>query len=106
MIRRPPRSTLFPYTTLFRSPRLFSERSLRSGPRTQYLGSEVFISLVDQREAPFSDDLKQLSMHTLCTNRDLPLLMRVNQPGGDFALQESAPVEWARAIRSEERRVG
>src|SRR5260221_6673390 len=23
MIRRPPRSTLFPYTTLFRSPRLF-----------------------------------------------------------------------------------
>src|SRR2546422_2721881 len=27
MIRRPPRSTLFPYTTLFRS-----ERSLRGGP--------------------------------------------------------------------------
>src|SRR6266568_8997040 len=27
MIRRPPRSTLFPYTTLFRSPR----RALRSG---------------------------------------------------------------------------
>src|SRR5258708_28077539 len=25
MIRRPPRSTLFPYTTLFRSPRLFNE---------------------------------------------------------------------------------
>src|SRR5256885_16009952 len=28
MIRRPPRSTLFPYTTLFRSPQLSSERSL------------------------------------------------------------------------------
>src|SRR5256885_10931314 len=26
MIRRPPRSTLFPYTTLFRSPRLHSAR--------------------------------------------------------------------------------
>src|SRR2546427_6580889 len=25
MIRRPPRSTLFPYTTLFRSPRTFAE---------------------------------------------------------------------------------
>src|SRR3989454_1521553 len=25
MIRRPPRSTLFPYTTLFRSPRVFHE---------------------------------------------------------------------------------
>src|SRR3712207_7558318 len=29
MIRRPPRSTLFPYTTLFRSPRL--EREARKG---------------------------------------------------------------------------
>src|SRR2546425_7210880 len=29
MIRRPPRSTLFPYTTLFRSP----ERKLLQGPR-------------------------------------------------------------------------
>src|SRR5258707_7799406 len=27
MIRRPPRSTLFPYTTLFRSLRLFARRS-------------------------------------------------------------------------------
>src|SRR3712207_8852437 len=30
MIRRPPRSTLFPYTTLFRSPPSFSHRSVRS----------------------------------------------------------------------------
>src|SRR2546427_4265676 len=29
MIRRPPRSTLFPYTTLFRSSRLAPERSAR-----------------------------------------------------------------------------
>src|SRR2546430_12412871 len=28
MIRRPPRSTLFPYTTLFRSPRLPGRRAL------------------------------------------------------------------------------
>src|SRR2546430_13038179 len=37
MIRRPPRSTLFPYTTLFRSPRsfracAFRKRSSRRGP--------------------------------------------------------------------------
>src|SRR5208282_6667921 len=33
MIRRPPRSTLFPYTTLFRSPRPNRHRgSCRSGP--------------------------------------------------------------------------
>src|SRR6266576_4867607 len=33
MIRRPPRSTLFPYTTLFRSPR--SSRNVRGVPRRE-----------------------------------------------------------------------
>src|SRR2546427_10236180 len=31
MIRRPPRSTLFPYTTLFRSPRTGKRRASRGG---------------------------------------------------------------------------
>src|SRR5437667_894023 len=34
MLRRPPRSTLFPYTTLFRSCPRSSRRSSRSGRRT------------------------------------------------------------------------
>src|SRR3712207_7539324 len=33
MIRRPPRSTLFPYTTLFRSPRPPAKRQRCRGPR-------------------------------------------------------------------------
>src|SRR5690606_40232636 len=33
MIRRPPRSTLFPYTTLFRSPARLGYSSLNSGKR-------------------------------------------------------------------------
>src|SRR3712207_7379724 len=33
MIRRPPRSTLFPYTTLFRSTRVQSESDRLAGPR-------------------------------------------------------------------------
>src|SRR3712207_8703035 len=32
MIRRPPRSTLFPYTTLFRSPHGAAAADLRAGP--------------------------------------------------------------------------
>src|SRR2546430_3309184 len=32
MIRRPPRSTLFPYTTLFRSPRLVTAVTVLIGP--------------------------------------------------------------------------
>src|SRR5256885_11656162 len=41
MIRRPPRSTLFPYTTLFRSPlRLVHERK-RGGQRKPKRGQEI-----------------------------------------------------------------
>src|SRR3712207_7838859 len=35
MIRRPPRSTLFPYTTLFRSERASEDRDLLQGPAQQ-----------------------------------------------------------------------
>src|SRR2546426_6635898 len=31
MIRRPPRSTLFPYTTLFRSPLVFADEAITEG---------------------------------------------------------------------------
>src|SRR6267378_6636672 len=45
MIRRPPRSTLFPYTTLFRSDiaaaRLHAFESLRQVRETNFLGDEV-----------------------------------------------------------------
>src|SRR2546427_4152961 len=34
MIRRPPRSTLFPYTTLFRSPTIILSHRSRPAPRT------------------------------------------------------------------------
>src|SRR5256886_16320451 len=44
MIRRPPRSTLFPYTTLFRSGRSASARALESGrlARLSLIFSSVF----------------------------------------------------------------
>src|SRR2546426_4298949 len=38
MIRRPPRSTLFPYTTLFRSPRLRAEASVSYQARARQRG--------------------------------------------------------------------
>src|SRR5947209_16727050 len=37
MIRRPPRSTLFPYTTLFRSPPLYRTRLGRASPTSRSL---------------------------------------------------------------------
>src|SRR5690606_40995785 len=37
MIRRPPRSTLFPYTTLFRSTSLYPPAALREKPDVGYM---------------------------------------------------------------------
>src|SRR5437764_5088931 len=42
MIRRPPRSTLFPYTTLFRSQRGFDpRRRVQAGPRPSAFGPRL-----------------------------------------------------------------
>src|SRR2546422_8277421 len=38
MIRRPPRSTLFPYTTLFRSIRLFPDKPITKKPAETRMG--------------------------------------------------------------------
>jgi type VI secretion system protein ImpG len=75
-----------------REPRMTSERETRFGRRTSYAGSEVFVSLSDARHPPYSADLRQLSVSTLCTNRDLPLQMTLGRPDGDFTLETSAPV--------------
>jgi type VI secretion system protein ImpG len=80
------------YFSLQRELRLMSATQQRDGPRSSYLGSEVFLSVVDAREAPFSDELRQLSVRALCTNRDLPILMPVGQAGGDLTLSLPVPL--------------
>src|SRR3989442_10750855 len=47
MIRRPPRSTLFPYTTLFRSGNTFSTSGWRSCTSTQPPGTAIRQSVFD-----------------------------------------------------------
>src|SRR5258706_14339139 len=57
MIRRPPRSTLFPYTTLFRSFWLLSDDEYRTGPYVaKALTREgVAVALLRYRLAPASN---------------------------------------------------
>lgn len=86
------------FYTLRRERRVLSSGQRRHGPRTSYIGSECYISLVDTREAPYSGNLKQLSVRTLCTNRDLPLQMPVGKGKSDFTMDLSAPVESIRCI--------
>lgn len=86
------------YFAVHRYPRQSSSRQRERGARSSYLGSEVFISLVDAHQAPYRSDLRQLGVDTLCTNRDLPLLMPLGQGQSDFTLERGAPVEVVRCL--------
>lgn len=86
------------YYQLRRQQRVLSEQQRRKGPRSSYIGSEVFLSLVDAREAPWPSALRQLGVDTLCTNRDLPLGMPLGGGKTDFSVESTAPVLSARCI--------
>jgi type VI secretion system protein ImpG len=81
-----------------RRPRMLSSKQHLSGARSGYLGQEVFLSLVDANEAPYSTELTQLGIKTLCSNRDLPMQMPLGQKDGDFTLDISAPLEKIRCV--------
>src|SRR2546425_10363449 len=75
MIRRPPRSTLFPYTTLFRS-------------RTATLDS-----LIDRVEALGNPAARHEAVKTLGSRRDprmVPPLLAIAQHDGDEEVQDEA----------------
>ena len=86
------------FYAVHRKSRLLSSKQHSSGARSGYLGQEVFISLVDAEEAPYSTSLAQLGVSTLCSNRDLPMQIPLGQANGDFTLKFNAPVEKIRAV--------
>lgn len=86
------------YFTVRREQRNLSARQRNQGPRSSHLGTEVFVALVDAAEAPYRTDLRQLSLHTFCTNRDLPLFMPVGKGNTDFTMESGAPVHSIRCL--------
>jgi type VI secretion system protein ImpG len=86
------------YYTTRREPRLVSATARRRGSRSSYVGSEVFLALVDPSQAPFSGDLRQLAIQTQCTNRDLVLQMPTGVGRSDLFLDVAAPVTAIRVL--------
>lgn len=87
------------YFSLRRERRLISEQARKYGTRTAYVGTEVFVSLVDQNEAPYPDSLRYLSVDALVTNRDLPNLVPRNGLS-DLTPATSIPVDGIGLIRA------
>ncbi len=86
------------YFMLRRQPRQLSSRSRQRGPRSSYLGHETFVSLVDPDKAPAAENIRQLGLDLLCTNRDLTLSMPVGKQHTDFTMAVSAPVTSVRCV--------
>ncbi|MGE0384766.1 MAG: type VI secretion system baseplate subunit TssF [Gammaproteobacteria bacterium] len=86
------------YYTVHRAPRVLSDKQRLQGPRSSYVGHELYLSLVDAREAPYSAAIRQLAVETLCTNRDLPLTMPIGATASDFSLEAGVPVPGVRCL--------
>ncbi len=93
------------YYSVRREPRLLSEHARRHGPRTGYVGSECFLSLVDAQDAPYPDEVRHITVDALCTNRDLSLLTPVGTGETDLTLLSSAPVDSIRFVAGPSRPV-
>jgi type VI secretion system protein ImpG len=79
------------YFSTRRERRLPSDSARKYGTRTPYTSTEVFVSLVDQHEAPFNENIRYLSVLSLLTNRDLPILVPRNGVS-DLRASDSIPV--------------
>ena len=90
------------YFTTRRETRRLSDSSQSSGARSSYAGSEVFLSLVDAQEAPWPQQIDQVSVSMLLTNRDLPLLIPTNN-ARDLSVVSDMPMSWGRILRGPSR---
>lgn len=80
------------FFTVRRETRNLTGREKREGPFSRYLGSEVFVSLVDGRNAPFSEEIDALSVKVICSNRHLPLSMPLKGRDTDLLPESGLPV--------------
>ncbi|PKH20866.1 type VI secretion system baseplate subunit TssF [Enterobacterales bacterium CwR94] len=85
------------YFSATRKTRQNSSNARKYDTRTPYAGTEMFVSLVDQQEAPWSDDIRYLSIDALVTNRDLPRLIATTG-NTQLTMSDSAPVHGAKFV--------
>ena len=61
-------------------------------------GTDIFLSFVDLDFKPTDPEFEILTVHTVCTNRDLPSRLPFGDPNGDFDLETAAPVLKTRCL--------
>ncbi|MEW5290575.1 type VI secretion system baseplate subunit TssF [Erwinia papayae] len=85
------------YFSIQREIRTKEETTRKYDTRTPYMGTEVFVSLVDQQEAPYADHIRYLTVEAMVTNRDLPRL--ISRSGSfELSMNDAVPVTGATFI--------
>lgn len=82
------------FYTVHRERRTLTRREIREGLHRDYLGSEVFLHLVDSSKRVFGREIAALKVRALCTNRHLPLTMpyEPNSDKADLVFEAGVPV--------------
>lgn len=86
------------YYTAQRRQRLYSNRQVQGGARSNYIGTELFLSVTDSKQRALTGDLRQIDVQALCTNRDLPIQAALGKGRTDFVLDDAGPIEAIRCI--------
>jgi len=87
------------YFSVKREARGQEKTSRKYDTRTPYVSTEIFVSLVDQQEAPYSEHIRYLLVDAMVTNRDLPRLLS-SSGSLDLTMSDSVPIEGARFVSS------
>src|SRR2546429_5356461 len=69
MIRRPPRSTLFPYTTLFRSGRVFLTEEVRGRAQTVVISDLFWKRRLDRKSTRLNSSHGYISYAVFCLKK-------------------------------------
>src|SRR5436190_4395277 len=97
MNRRPPRSTLFPYTTLFRSARRCGRRSRRSSRGTSI--SRTSCAMKDRKSTRLNSSHTVISYAVFCLKKKIHVRQEIRCEGGQRnACQVQRLVEGVRNI--------
>ena len=80
-------------------PRRLSTREQRLRRRTDYIGTETYLSLSSPGSPTRVDDIFEIGLRALVTNRELPELMRFSRRGFDLEIA-GAPVKGVEMVRA------
>lgn len=79
--------------------RTFWYANRRASQRPDDPGTEVYVSLVDLAFNPHIPAAETVTLHTTCTNRDLPSHLPFGGREGDFEVETGAPLSRVRCLR-------